>query len=160
MCRCGAVSITEEEFTNLSLDLIPGGGTVEEMLRCYLKVRNASPQSFPLEVTDVMFKWDVENTFQAQHQSSIEDKACCFCAVLQETELDYNCECGATTSCQRLSFVNLPKWVTSHPSQMCSVMILVNPVVSKWSWGGVVKNRNRNVWFVFSPAVHISSFSL
>ncbi|KAE8301090.1 hypothetical protein D5F01_LYC01246 [Larimichthys crocea] len=59
---CGAVSITEEEFTNLSLDLIPGGGTVEEMLRCYLK----------------------------------------------ETELDYNCECGATTSCQRLSFVNLP----------------------------------------------------
>ncbi|TKS69340.1 Ubiquitin carboxyl-terminal hydrolase 37 [Collichthys lucidus] len=65
---CGAVSITEEEFTNLSLDLIPGGGTVEEMLRCYLK----------------------------------------------ETELDYNCECGATRSCQRLSFVNLPKVLILH----------------------------------------------
>ncbi|KAE8280598.1 hypothetical protein D5F01_LYC21161 [Larimichthys crocea] len=35
--RYGAASTTEEEYTNLSLDLLPRGGTVEEMLHHYLK---------------------------------------------------------------------------------------------------------------------------
>ncbi|XP_035847886.1 ubiquitin carboxyl-terminal hydrolase 37-like [Sander lucioperca] len=36
--RCGVGSSREEEFTNLSLDLVPGGGTVEQMLQDYLMV--------------------------------------------------------------------------------------------------------------------------
>ncbi|XP_019744269.1 ubiquitin carboxyl-terminal hydrolase 37-like isoform X2 [Hippocampus comes] len=38
MClRCNMTFSKEEEFTNLSLDLLPGCGTVEEMLQNYLK---------------------------------------------------------------------------------------------------------------------------
>ncbi|XP_051905844.1 ubiquitin carboxyl-terminal hydrolase 37-like [Hippocampus zosterae] len=38
MClRCNMTFTKEEEFTNLSLDLLPGCGTVEEMLQNYLK---------------------------------------------------------------------------------------------------------------------------
>ncbi|XP_034754988.1 ubiquitin carboxyl-terminal hydrolase 37-like [Etheostoma cragini] len=36
--RCGVGSSREEEFTNLSLDLVPGGGTMEQMLQLYLMV--------------------------------------------------------------------------------------------------------------------------
>ncbi|CAJ1066759.1 ubiquitin carboxyl-terminal hydrolase 37-like [Xyrichtys novacula] len=35
--RCGAESKKQEEYTNLSLDLTPGGGTVEDMLQNYLQ---------------------------------------------------------------------------------------------------------------------------
>lgn len=54
MCSCGKGSTREEEFTNLSLDLVPGGGSVEEMLEDYQKVRNTSPHSFTLELTDMI----------------------------------------------------------------------------------------------------------
>ncbi len=42
-CSCGSRSTREEEYTNLSLNLLPGGGTVEDLLEDYLKVRNTSP---------------------------------------------------------------------------------------------------------------------
>ncbi|XP_034554811.1 ubiquitin carboxyl-terminal hydrolase 37-like isoform X2 [Notolabrus celidotus] len=45
---CGAKSIREEVFTSLSLDLIPGHGTLEEMLINYLKSRIPCPPS-PVE---------------------------------------------------------------------------------------------------------------
>ncbi|XP_059215963.1 ubiquitin carboxyl-terminal hydrolase 37-like [Centropristis striata] len=66
--RCGTESHREEEFTNLSLDLIPGGGSVEDMIKEYL----------------------------------------------MEKELDYNCECGATTSVQRSSFLTVPRVLVLH----------------------------------------------
>ncbi|XP_032397569.1 ubiquitin carboxyl-terminal hydrolase 37 [Etheostoma spectabile] len=51
--RCVVGSSREEEFTNLSLDLVPGGGTMEQMLQLYLMV-NTSPHSFPLEPTEML----------------------------------------------------------------------------------------------------------
>ncbi|XP_071349293.1 ubiquitin carboxyl-terminal hydrolase 37-like isoform X2 [Trachinotus anak] len=65
---CGAESTREEEFTHLSLDLVPAHGTVQQMLEHYLI----------------------------------------------ETELDFTCECGATTSGQRSSFINLPRVLVLH----------------------------------------------
>ncbi|TNN71807.1 Ubiquitin carboxyl-terminal hydrolase 37 [Liparis tanakae] len=65
---CGVGSTREEQFTNLSLDVIPGCGSVEQMLQDYL----------------------------------------------METKLEYNCECGATTSSQRLSFLTLPRVLVLH----------------------------------------------
>ncbi len=68
-CRsCGAGSTREEEYTNLSLNLSPGGGTVEQLLEDYLK----------------------------------------------ETEVEFQCHCGGTTSRQRISFANLPKVLVLH----------------------------------------------
>ncbi|XP_036980858.1 ubiquitin carboxyl-terminal hydrolase 37-like [Acanthopagrus latus] len=66
--RCGEGSTREEEYTCLSLDLIRGKGTIEQMLENYLK----------------------------------------------ETELEYKCECGATKSRNRMSFVNLPRVLVLH----------------------------------------------
>ncbi|XP_045925927.1 ubiquitin carboxyl-terminal hydrolase 37-like isoform X2 [Micropterus dolomieu] len=65
---CGVGSTKEEEFTNLSLDLVAEHGTVEQMLQDYL----------------------------------------------METELEYNCECGATKSGLCLSFVTLPRVLVLH----------------------------------------------
>lgn len=42
-CRCGEGSIKEEEYTNLSLDLMPGKGSIDQMLANYLKVRHTFP---------------------------------------------------------------------------------------------------------------------
>ena len=39
-CRCGAQSKRQEELTNLSLDLVPGG-SVEKMLEEYQKVSSS-----------------------------------------------------------------------------------------------------------------------
>ncbi|CAJ1070814.1 ubiquitin carboxyl-terminal hydrolase 37-like [Xyrichtys novacula] len=66
--RCGAESKKQEERMNLSLDVTPGGGTVEDMLQNYL----------------------------------------------QETELEYRCECGGIVSGQRLSFKTLPRALILH----------------------------------------------
>ena len=38
MCRCGAQSSRDEEFSNLSLNLVPGA-SVQDVLQNYLKVR-------------------------------------------------------------------------------------------------------------------------
>jgi len=40
MCSCGVQSITQQDYTDLSLDLIPGS-SVEEMLQMYQKVRSS-----------------------------------------------------------------------------------------------------------------------
>lgn len=39
-CRCGARSVREEEFTNLSLDLVPGV-SVQQLLQDYQTVRTS-----------------------------------------------------------------------------------------------------------------------
>ncbi|XP_071330085.1 ubiquitin carboxyl-terminal hydrolase 37-like isoform X1 [Trachinotus anak] len=65
---CHAESSREEDFTNLSLHLVPGAETVQRLLECYL----------------------------------------------METELEYTCECGATRSGQRSSFINLPRVLVLH----------------------------------------------
>ncbi|XP_018529131.1 ubiquitin carboxyl-terminal hydrolase 37 [Lates calcarifer] len=65
---CGAGSSREEDFTCLSLDLPPGGATVERLLENYL----------------------------------------------MEEELEYRCNCGATTSGQRSSFTTLPRVLMLH----------------------------------------------
>ncbi|CAJ1050857.1 ubiquitin carboxyl-terminal hydrolase 37-like isoform X2 [Xyrichtys novacula] len=62
--RCGSASVREEEFLNLSLDLIPGG-SVQQMLQEYEK----------------------------------------------ETDLEFNCECGGTTSAQCSTFTTLPNFL-------------------------------------------------
>ncbi|KAL7373713.1 hypothetical protein ABVT39_013209 [Epinephelus coioides] len=59
---CGAQSVRQQEFTNLSLDLIPGG-SVEEMLQEYLN----------------------------------------------ETEVEFRCDCGGNTSSCRSSLLTLPQ---------------------------------------------------
>lgn len=38
MCSCRAQSTREEEFTNMSLDLLPKGGSVHQMLEHNLNV--------------------------------------------------------------------------------------------------------------------------
>ncbi|XP_042281638.1 ubiquitin carboxyl-terminal hydrolase 37-like isoform X1 [Thunnus maccoyii] len=65
--RCGARTTREEDFNNLSLDLVPGA-SVQQMLQDYLK----------------------------------------------ETDLDFRCDCGANTSGQQSTFVNLPKVLMLH----------------------------------------------
>ncbi|CAJ1064459.1 ubiquitin carboxyl-terminal hydrolase 37-like isoform X2 [Xyrichtys novacula] len=62
--RCGSASVREEEFLNLSLDLIPGG-SVQQMLQEYEK----------------------------------------------DTDLEFNCECGGTTSAQCSTFTTLPNFL-------------------------------------------------
>ncbi|XP_044073895.1 ubiquitin carboxyl-terminal hydrolase 37-like isoform X2 [Siniperca chuatsi] len=98
--RCSAGSTREEEFTNLSLDLVPGG-TVEQMLQDYL----------------------------------------------METQLEYKCVCGATTSGQRSSFVTLPRVLVLHlkrfrfsPSfqleKVCDPVVLFRELVVSSNQGG------------------------
>ncbi|XP_031146263.1 ubiquitin carboxyl-terminal hydrolase 37-like [Sander lucioperca] len=65
--RCGAQSITEEEFTNISVDLVPGG-SVQQLLKEYQ----------------------------------------------METELEYNCECGCSTSVRHSTFLTLPRYLIIH----------------------------------------------
>ncbi|XP_035535009.1 ubiquitin carboxyl-terminal hydrolase 37-like [Morone saxatilis] len=65
--RCGLQSTRQEEFSNLSLDLVPGG-SVEDMLQDYV----------------------------------------------EETELEFRCECGGNTSGQRSAFVTLPRVLVLH----------------------------------------------
>ncbi|XP_038556171.1 ubiquitin carboxyl-terminal hydrolase 37-like [Micropterus salmoides] len=67
MCSCGARSTREEDFTNLSLNLVPGG-SILEMLQDYLK----------------------------------------------ETELDFRCDCGSSTSSLQYTFATLPKVLILH----------------------------------------------
>ncbi|CAJ1057896.1 ubiquitin carboxyl-terminal hydrolase 37-like isoform X5 [Xyrichtys novacula] len=62
--RCGSPSVREEEFLNLSLDLIPGG-SVQQMLQEFEK----------------------------------------------ETDIEFNCECGDTTSAQCSTFTTLPNFL-------------------------------------------------
>ncbi len=52
MCRCGAHSTRQEEFTNLSLDLVPGAST-EQMLQEYVKVSPTCPRSVTPSPTDM-----------------------------------------------------------------------------------------------------------
>ncbi len=54
MCRCGAQSKRQEEFTNLSLDLVPGS-SVEELLQEYLMVRSTCPRSVTSSLTQVVY---------------------------------------------------------------------------------------------------------
>ncbi|KAK2886694.1 hypothetical protein Q8A73_020640 [Channa argus] len=68
MCNsCGFSSMTFEDFTHLSLNLLPGA-SVQEMLEEYLT----------------------------------------------ETELEYRCDCGASTSWQQYRFVTLPRVLILH----------------------------------------------
>ncbi|XP_035989771.1 ubiquitin carboxyl-terminal hydrolase 37-like isoform X2 [Fundulus heteroclitus] len=64
---CGDRSLRQETFTNLSLDLVPGG-SIEEMLERYL----------------------------------------------MEVDLEFKCECGGKTSCQRSAFATLPRYLIIH----------------------------------------------
>nr|XP_046271727.1 ubiquitin carboxyl-terminal hydrolase 37-like [Scatophagus argus] len=67
---CGSQSARQEEFCNLSLDLI-SGGSIEQMLEGYLK----------------------------------------------ETDLEFKCECGGTSSNQTLSFATLPRF-----NKLCRIL--------------------------------------
>nr|XP_046259504.1 ubiquitin carboxyl-terminal hydrolase 37-like [Scatophagus argus] len=69
---CGSQSASQEEFCNLSLDLI-SGGSIEQMLEGYLK----------------------------------------------ETDLEFKCECGGTSSGQTLSFATLPRVLILHLKRFC-----------------------------------------
>ncbi|KAG8011111.1 Ubiquitin carboxyl-terminal hydrolase 37 [Nibea albiflora] len=103
--RCGAQSKRKEDFTNLSLDLIPSG-SVKEMVQAYVNVRSACPHSIT-SLTEhtprqFVFVWTCfYNMWPVDSH-------------LQETELEFKCECGGNTSGQRMAFETLPNVLILH----------------------------------------------
>lgn len=113
MCRCGAQSIREEEFTNLSLDLVPGG-SVQQMLEEYQTVRPSCSLSLTSTLTDMKPGGTNQSVSQTFLSAGVFMGVCWLVTLnnmlsLQETELDYNCECGGQTSGQRSTFLTLPR---------------------------------------------------
>ncbi|KAI3368751.1 hypothetical protein L3Q82_025740, partial [Scortum barcoo] len=84
---CSAESTREEEFTNLSLDLIPGRSTVED------------------PATKLPDSNEHFSIFIPHFNPS---------SAASEKELEYTCECGATMSGQRSSFKTLPRVLVLH----------------------------------------------
>lgn len=99
-CSCGNQTKHTENFTHLSLDLVPRG-SIEDMLDMHLMVR-----SFFSEIMSHSY------TKLSSEESSYQPVV-----HVQETELNYKCDCGNHKSCQHSSFLSLPRSVTTHTEQ-------------------------------------------
>lgn len=98
LCSCDIRSLRQEEFTNLSLDLVPEA-TVEQILQLYLTVHPIAS-----------FKPCDKHTHVHMSSACVLSMQLFFlCVCEQESQLEYKCNCGGTESGQRFSFATLPE---------------------------------------------------